>query len=337
MLHSKEHPPSVIPKSKKKHSNLSNTQHKQKTQSQTHRGHHKHKTNPKQKPIISPNSKPKKINLLSPMSLKPPTPSNNPNLSSNNNTNKTMHKPIQTNPNAIKESIDAVANADATISSVKEKIKEVGDISNWPGLAAKGVGIAFNQSVNAGEKFIKSVGVDDDIRKGFNAELDFRLNAAAAGFKFISPFLPQKDKIVEPTTEVATPAPTEGQIRAFGDNAYKPLVEENPFYEPQKRFEEELIKKAQEAGEAIPEFLDPSTFNKRFYEDFVNPPKTDNKEAQQQRQEEQKQSQAVITALGEVATNLKTSTAATHQMTQQLQKGITLNGVATTTATATFA
>ena len=119
MLHSKEHPPSVIPKTKKKHSNLSNTQHKQKTQSQTHRGHHKHKTNPKKKPIISPNSKPKKINLLSPMSLKPPTPSNNQNLSSNNTTNKTMHKPIQTNPNAIKESIVEFYNFKKSVQSSK--------------------------------------------------------------------------------------------------------------------------------------------------------------------------------------------------------------------------
>ena len=96
----------------------------------------------------------------------------------------------QSATDAIKESIVAVANADATLTHVKKKINRLGDITNWPGIAAEGAGIAFNQSVNAGEKFIKSVGVDDDIRKGFNAELDFRLNAAAAGFKFISPFLP---------------------------------------------------------------------------------------------------------------------------------------------------
>ena len=174
-------------------------------------------------------------------------------------------------------------------------------------------------------------------KDAYNYGFDTQLNAAASVFKFISPFLPQKDKIVAPTTEVNTPAPSEGQIKAFGDNAYKPLVEDNPFYEAQKKFEEELVKKAEAAGEAIPEFLDPATFNERFYKEFVNPPKQENKAEQQQKQEEQKQSQAVITALGEVANNLKTSTAATNHMTQTLQKGITLNSSGTGTSTATFA
>lgn len=68
-------------------------------------------------------------------------------------------------------------------------------------------------------------------------------------------------------------------------------------------------------------------------------PTNNSKEDSKSKQEEQKQSQAVVTALNEVATNLKSSTAATAQMTQTMQRGITVNGNSTTVTntTATFA
>ena len=161
----------------------------------------------------------------------------------------------------------------------------------------------------------------------YNSGFDLQLKWASG---MLSPFLG-----VDPTHQIKpeTPTPSEGQIRAFGDNAYKPLVEDDPMYNMQREFEQKLIDKVKAAGEAIPDFLDPATFNKRFFENYKMPNQQQDK---QQNHEGEKQAQAVVTALNEVATNLKTSTAATNHMTQTLQKGLTIttsNGSTATTAT----
>jgi hypothetical protein len=73
------------------------------------------------------------------------------------------------------------------------------------------------------------------------------------------------------------PTPSEGQIRAFGDNAYKPLVESHPNYEKQRLYEEGL-RNAHRDNPEIQEMLDPATFNKRFFENYKMPTQQQDKQ-----------------------------------------------------------
>lgn len=67
------------------------------------------------------------------------------------------------------------------------------------------------------------------------AGVDLQMKVASA---MLSPFL-KKDPSHQIKPEI--PEPSEGQIRAFGDNAYKPLVENDPLYPVVKEFEEGIL------------------------------------------------------------------------------------------------
>lgn len=126
------------------------------------------------------------------------------------------------------------------------------------------------------------------------------------------------------------PTPSKTQIQAFGDNAYKPLVENHPNYERQKALEERRLKENPD-NPVIQEILDPATFNKRFWES-LNPPKVE----EQKSEETTKVNKEVVTALQDVSSSLKNNITATQNMTNTLKSGLTINGTNASGGTATF-
>lgn len=104
-----------------------------------------------------------------------------------------------------------------------------------------------------------------------NPEIQEMLDPATFNKRFWEGLNLPKTEPTQQQQEVITPRPSEAQIRAFGDNAYKPLVADDALYKIQQQKEQELIDKLKAAGEAIPEMLDPATFNKRFFENYKMP------------------------------------------------------------------
>lgn len=139
--------------------------------------------------------------------------------------------------------------------------------------------------------------------------------------------MPSPDATEQLISDLPTPSKT--QIQAFGDNAYKQLVENHPNYEQQRAFEEER-RKANPNNPIIQEMLDPATFNKRFWES-LNPPKVEQKS-----EEVNKVNKEVVIALQDVSSNLKNNIAATQNMTNTLKSGLTINGTNASGGTAAF-
>ena len=146
--------------------------------------------------------------------------------------------------------------------------------------------------------------------------------------KALEYIMPTSDATEQLISDLPTPSKT--QIQAFGDNAYKPLVENHPNYEQQKALEEQR-RKENPNNPIIQEMLDPATFNKRFWES-LNPPKVE----QQNTQETNKINKEVVTALNDVSSNLKNNIAATQNMTNTLKSGLTINGTNASGGTAAF-
>lgn len=145
-------------------------------------------------------------------------------------------------------------------------------------------------------------------------------------------FLESPDATTQLISEKPSPSPT--QIAAFGDNAYKPLVESDSRYLPAKEFETNILKNAEgkDSYDAIKEIFNPDTFNQRFYDRYFN---NKNKEQPQDKQSE-KTAGEVVTALNDVSTNLKNNIAATQTMTNTLKSGLTINGINASGGAASF-
>ena len=223
--------------------------------------------------------------------------------------NESVVKPLEQYSDELTAAIDTTKEI---VSKFREDVAKFSDVAN-------NINNIPEKVVEPAKSVLKPLG------NAYNSGFDLQLKWASA---MLSPFLG-----VDPTHQIKPelPTPSEGQIRAFGDNAYKPLVEDDPMYNMQRELEQQLIDKAKAAGEAIPDFLDPATFNKRFWES-LNPPKVE----QQKSEETTKVNKEVVTALQDVSSNLKNNIAATQNMTNTLKSGLTINGTNATGGTASF-